>query len=132
MDGGEGEDGIEPAAFRLPYLEVGVDHLNRRKAQKLRSCDRRELLAKLDTRDRVATLREGQGRLPGSAADLDEAGRLREPGERDEIVEHLSWVCRAGAVVEHRDLVEGSSQVTWRHVVSQCNNRTSMEPATGS
>ena len=107
---GEGEDRIELCSLRLPAVEVGVDHLDRREVRQLAPRDGGELLAEFDAGDRVAALCKRQRGLAGAAADLDETSPRRKLSERDEIVEDLRRVVRPGAVVKLRRLLKRRPQ----------------------
>ena len=122
VEGGEGDDGVELRALRLPALEVRVDHLDAREVRQLALGDGGEVLAQFDARDRVAALRERQRGLAGATADLDEPRLRRKLGERHKVVEELRRVVRPGAVVELRHLIERRPQnvvrCVWHAAVS--------------
>ena len=109
MEGREGNDGIEPARGWLPCLEIGVDHFDFWEAHEIGARHSGELLTEFDACDPVAALRHGHGGLSGAASDLNDARRVGQLGERDEVVEYLRRVLRSGVIVEGGKFLERCS-----------------------
>jgi hypothetical protein len=103
VEGGEGDDGVEAGALRLPGLELRIDDARLRDVA-LR--ERGEVRAELDRGDVEAALHEGARRLAGAGADLEDAR-----AERGDVVDQLRRIRRPRAVVELGDGVEGRAEL---------------------
>ena len=117
MKSNSGDDDIELASGRVPFVEIGDNGTHLRKRGDVFRKQACEIGATLDCGEPDALPSQRDRELSRTRADLEHLVRLLEPSESDKVGDQRLRIGGARARVQIGDLVErfGSAKNAWTH-----------------